>query len=164
MTDRGVKKPTYHAMKLLVDYASDRDYYKVYRNNSDEVNTTLELMTTISNDKKQITLFVMNWMLNGYPIKNETVIIDLVNLGKIYNGDLPGNGIIYRIDEDNCNPLKTWESMGSPIYPTQEEIDRISNSSVVIGKTINVESKSSDTLRFKLNVPVYGMAVIVIDL
>ena len=159
MTNRGIKKPIYHALKLLVDYASDRNYYKVYRNNSDEVNTTLELMVTMNDDKNQMALFLMNWMLQNHPINNETVIIDLVNLKKTVN-----DGIIYRIDDDNCNPLKTWQEMGSPTYPTQEQMDKISNSSVIIGETINVESKTSDSMTFKVDIPVYGMAVIVLDL
>ena len=149
---------------MLVDYASNRDYYKVYRNNSNEVNTTLELFTTISTDNKQISLFVMNWMLLNYPIKNETVIIDLVNLDKIYNGNnLPNSATIYRIDEDHCNPLQKWKDIGSPTYPTQQQIDIISNASVLITETINVDSKTTNSLRFKLDVPIYGMAVIVID-
>eukprot|EP01084_Bolivina_argentea_P276706 472204_1 len=159
LTDRGVKKPTYWALQLLVDYASNRKYYPVIRNNSNEENTTLELFVTINNDKNQIALFVMNWMLLNYPITNETVEINLVK-----TVGFPNKAIVYRIDDDHCNPLKTWEQMGSPMYPTQKQIDMIANSSTLIGEMINVDSKTNDSVTITLDIPIYGMTVIVFDL
>ncbi len=39
LSQRGIKKPTYWALQLLVDYASNRKYYKVHKNNSNEKDT-----------------------------------------------------------------------------------------------------------------------------
>ena len=44
MTQRGIKKATYHALKLLVQYASNRKYFNVKRVDSNEVNMTLEYL------------------------------------------------------------------------------------------------------------------------
>eukprot|EP01084_Bolivina_argentea_P276705 472203_1 len=163
LTNRGIKKPTYQALQLLVNYASDRNYYKVYRNNSNEVDTTLEVFVTVNDNKNQIAIFVMNWMLQGHSIKNETVQIDLVNLDKIYNGKLPDNGIVYRIDDDHCNPLKKWKDIGSPMYPTQKELDMVGNASVLVKEEIKL-STMSNGIGVELDVMPYGMAVVVIDL
>ena len=128
MTQRGIKKATYHALRLLVEYASDRKYFDVKRVDSNEVNTTLEVFVTINNDKNELVVFIMNWIPMGQTIKDETVIVEVNNVGDM-NKNIPSQRAIYRIDSDNCNPDVIWQKQGSPIYPTQNQMTEMINAS-----------------------------------
>jgi xylan 1,4-beta-xylosidase len=50
------------------------------------------------------------------------------------------------VDEENCNPLKTWLNMGSPSYPDKEQIDLLIESArpVITTKRIDVKNTGAD--------------------
>ena len=163
LTNRGIKKPIYHALRLLYQYATDRDYHTVTRENSNEDNTTLEVFVTINSKKDQLSVFIMNWLpiKSTVTLQTETVIVNLNNISS--NNKLPTTAIVYRIDDDNCNPNVVWQNMGSPIYPTQDQINDMVNASNTFPQTLDLETNGQD-ITMKLDIPVYGMAVVVIDL
>eukprot|EP01084_Bolivina_argentea_P131613 232281_1 len=162
LTIRGVKKPTFHALKLLHNYATDRDYFVNINKFLNQNITTLELFATINNNKTQLSLFIMNWMLHGYTIKNESVQIDIISkdnqLNKVKYGTL------YRIDDKHCNPAVIWKEMDSPIYPTQQQMMKMINASNLYPTQLNVHSSSNDSVTFELDVNAYAMALIVVDI
>ena len=80
------------------------------------------------------------------------------------NKKIPSNGVIYRIDSNNCNPDVIWQNMGSPTYPTQEQINKMVNASNTYPSNINITNNGNGDITLKVDVPVYGMAVTVIDL
>ena len=61
MTNRGIKKGTYHTLRLLHEYATDRDYFVGLNDFLDQNKTTLELFVTIDDGEKQLAMFVMDW-------------------------------------------------------------------------------------------------------
>eukprot|EP01084_Bolivina_argentea_P276702 472200_1 len=161
MTQRGIKKPTYHALRLLVEYASDRKYFTVKREDSSESNTTLEVFVTMNDSKNEIAVFVMNWIPHGKPINNETVIVKLNNVPN--NKNIPSEGILYRIDSDNCNPGEVWQKQGSPVYPSQKQLDEMVNASNTYPHKIGITNNNGD-VTLQVDIPKDGVAVTVIDL
>eukprot|EP00483_Globobulimina_turgida_P005983 UN05993 len=105
----------------------------------------------------------MNWVLSGWgnEIKNETVEINFSG-SNVLNNVKPGT--LFRIDDDNCNPPVIWQQMGEPFYPNTQQMSRLINASNTFPMQINVDSSPTDSITFKLNLPVFGLALIVVDL
>ena len=59
MTQRGIKTATYHALRLLVEYASERKYFDVKTVDNNDVNTTLEVFVTIDEDESELVVSVI---------------------------------------------------------------------------------------------------------
>eukprot|EP01084_Bolivina_argentea_P254948 428714_1 len=163
VTNRGIKKATYHSLRLLHQYATDRNYFIGLNTFLNQNTTTLELFATIDNKKSELSLFVMNWILSGQRnVTNENV--EIVITGN--NGELNNvkKGTLYRIDNDNCNPQVIWQTMGEPFYPTKEQINKMVNASNTYPTQLDVDSSTTNSITFKLNVPAFGWALIVVEL
>ena len=72
----------------------------------------------------------------------------------------PKSATIYRIDEDNANPLRVWDKMNKPIYPTMEQMQTLNESSKVIGMSIKWNIVELDIVQFNVMIPSYGVAMI----
>ena len=189
LTERSIKKPMYHGLKLLNDYANDRYVLDVKRINSHENNTTLEVMITekVMGNVTQLAVFIMNWIIQGEAIKQETVQVIINNYTKTVGDGLGGSGdkyskrrirdagflnnysssynaTVYRIDSEHCNPSKVWKNLGSPTYPTASQLETIKNASQIVAESIDVNTNGDQAIEFKIDVPAYGLAVVVIDI
>ena len=116
----------------------------------------MELFATIDSAKKNLSLFIMNWALQG-TVEDQTIEIVLSGSNDLGNVK---KGILYRIDDDNCNPQVIWQNQGSPFYPTKEQINEMVNASNTYPINLNIESGGSDTVTFKFDVPKYAMAML----
>ena len=129
------------------------------------INNTIQIFATINDNENELVLFISNWMLQNYYIKNETDIIDIINIKNNNNNIniLLSKGILYRIDSMNCNPVQKWLDIGSTTHLTDQQFDIIEKASQLNPNTINVYQQTNNSISFKINVPIYGLALIVVN-
>ena len=61
----------------------------------------------------------------------------VINIGNtIDNKNTLQQVMMYRIDENNTAPLATWIGMGSPQYPTDQQLETLNTSSQLKGMQI----------------------------
>jgi len=107
MTQSGIKKPTYHALKFLNE-AGDTVY--------DFVNDgKIDAAVFEKENEKHIILSNLCFEKTGEP---EAVTIEI-------EMEKPKKAVLNRIDENNCNPLKDWEKVGKPQVPTAKQLEAI---------------------------------------
>lgn len=68
--------------------------------------------------------------------------------------------VIYRVDDTHCNAPATWRNMGSPMYPTKNQIAMMVNASELVPTFINFTVIDSQTIQFQYSLPPHGIAVI----
>ena len=158
-TMRGIHKPTYRVLELLHKYASDREYFLGLNVNT--ANSSVELLVTVNESKDEIVLFLANWMPGTQNISDQTVNIVMENVKGLSN--VPEYATIMRMDSENTNPAQVWKSIGSPTYPTPEQLDIVKDASEIVPNTINIDSVGN-SIKFDVDLPVYGVAVVVIEL
>jgi xylan 1,4-beta-xylosidase len=68
---------------------------------------------------------------------------------------------VRRIDEDHTNPYREWVEMGSPEYPTRNQLRRIEEASELVEDTLplHVDPSTGDT-EFTLYLPAEGVAAV----
>ena len=125
LTQHGIPKPGYHAMKLLAD-AGDERYV---------LPGALDGDVSLAAFKKGL---------------DTQILLTRQNLKHFANADAPPSRVIVelemdvapagvtlrRIDEDNCNPLKVWEEMGAPIDITPTQQQEICDKSAMLEETL----------------------------
>ncbi len=107
MTQSGIPKPTYHALKLLSD-AGDEKY--ILPNNE-----KIDVAVFKNKEKIQVLLSYLEFNTTD---KSETVTVKI-------ECENPQNVTLKRIDENHCNPLKEWEKLGSPTVPNSQQYKQI---------------------------------------
>ena len=105
------------------------------------------------------SVFIANFANYGSNINNETMSIT-VTQSIDTRLKAPKSAFIYRIDEDNANPLSAWEKMNKPMYPTMEQMETLNQSSQVVGININWKVVDSNVVQFNIMVSSYGVAMI----
>lgn len=114
MTQSGIPKPAYHALKFLNDAGDDK------------VILPYNGKTDVAVFRKGSTTQILLSYLEFNPTdKKETVTIRLRCDSK------PEKIVLRRIDEDHANPLKEWEKIGSPAVPDKRQIRMITEASAV---------------------------------
>jgi xylan 1,4-beta-xylosidase len=95
--------------------------FKILRHLGDQqlaVNSTSALLTKRSADDS-LVLATWNYTPPRQRGEPKAVNIQLPNLDEVFQ-----HAKIYLVDEDHGSPLKSWESMGSPAFPSlQQQID-----------------------------------------
>ena len=134
----------------------------------------------------QLAVFIMNWIIKGQTINEEKVEIVINNYNysvydisssssshfkrRIRDIDINKrisnnyNATVYRIDSEHCNPGKVWQNLGSPTYPTVEQLAAINNASKVVPESIDINTNGKNSIDFQIDMPRYGLAVVVIDI
>ena len=107
-------------------------------------------------------LFIANWNNygtgSGYNITQQHLVINVGNF--IENMGMVKSAVMYRIDANNTAPLDEWQSMGSPEYPTDEQLNALNKSSQVVGVNIAVKKMNDNTLQIEVVMPIYSAAVV----
>ena len=67
---------------------------------------------------------------------------------------------MYRIDANNTNPYQVWLSMGSPEYPTNDQMNKLKEASELISSPIKWNVNNDQTVTFNFTMPVYSIVVI----
>ena len=124
LTHSGVPKPQYYAMKMMSDLPEKRIDL-----GEDCTGREIGAAAFSGNREKQILLFRQK--MRNLDLTKEKAIIRL-ELEKE-----PGEVYLEKIDEENGNPLKIWEEMGSPEDLTAAEREELIRRSKVRRQPVN---------------------------
>ena len=187
-TIRGIKKPGFRAFELLQQYGSEVclkyilceivNKYKNLHCYENEKKTEYESklvsddngfgnvsMSTgqvycLKNpkDDRRYSVFIANWNNYGFNVTEQSMTVNIGNY--IENTNVVKKATIYRIDANNTDPLGAWRGMGSPEYPTDDQMNKLNESSQVIGVDIGVKKIDDQTVQIEVDMPIYSAAVI----
>lgn len=121
LTQGGIPKPTYFAMKMLADAGENRIELP-------EQNGIVEAAAFENEREKQVILFRQSLKQEQLPKTPVTVRVEL--------GQEPKKVYLQRIDENHCNPLKLWEDMGSPRDLRRSEIEELKEKSKLVEEQV----------------------------
>lgn len=72
--------------------------------------------------------------------------------------------VLMRIDESHSNPKAAYLRMGSPVYPTEAQLEELEAASAVVAGPLPVAGGSGAAASFTLDVPANGLAVVDVPL
>ncbi len=132
MTQSGIPKPVYYALKFLNDAANEK-YILPY-------NDKIDAAVFKSEEQLQVLLSYLEFNPTD---KQQTVTVEL-------NCDQKPTGVtIQRISELSGNPLKEWEKIGSPDVPNKEQLELIAKNSSVNEELLDFVF-DNDTISFNV--------------
>ncbi|KYQ96902.1 beta-xylosidase-like protein [Tieghemostelium lacteum] len=146
----GIPKPSFKAFELL----HETGYERAYVDGPDHPTAGV----LVTKGDSEIMVIVYNHNIPGAPITNETVCITINNVPANVN-----SATLRRIDDENCNPIAIWTQMGSPTYPSQDQIDEIYDSAQFVYEDIDYKYLSLNTLSFEIIIPPQGVAAIKLE-
>ncbi len=103
-------------------------------------------------------IFAVNHDVPGNPINTEQVCITINGV----NANTFKQIWVERIDDDHCNPYELWISMGSPEYPTRDQIRALKKTSELQAEKINYTFVAGG-IQVQLTLPPQGVAAITIQ-
>ena len=121
LTQGGIPKPTFYAMKMLADAAGERI-------DLPETEGAVEAAAFESDAEKQVLLYRQSLKQESLPKESVTVRVELDRE--------PQKVALQRIDETHCNPLKLWEEMGSPEELRADELAALKAQSDMLEETV----------------------------
>jgi len=149
-----IPKPTFRAFQLLHETGNKRipgkpdpDFY-----------VTVGAVAT--NNETHMTILIWNHDVPTANLNNETVC---VSVGP-YTKDFKTPAYLRRIDQNHANPLTEWKNMNSPIYPTNSQISKLSDVSVMRWEDLTYTISDNMELTFQIVIPPQGVASVVIAL
>ncbi|MDR1641907.1 MAG: beta-xylosidase [Clostridiales bacterium] len=142
MTIHGVPKPVYRLFELFHSLGDKRLPIKA------DPHPTVEALAVKKGGSA--TLILYNQNTPSGEIAEEKVYVSLEN-------SKSKKATVLRIDDDHSNAHKCWLDMGSPIYPSSEQIDRLFAASEVLRETVDIEGNG-----FSLVLPPHGVAAVLI--
>jgi len=144
-TIHGIAKPTYRVFEMLHALGSER--IRVISG----ADSTVELLAV--RGKSGISLLVYNHNIPGGDIHEEDVTVTL-------KGMTPAKPItIVRVDGQNANAKQKWIELGSPEYPTAQELAEIELASQLVQETLNFK-QNPDGCAIHFSMPAHGGALI----
>jgi len=143
LTIHDIAKPTYRAFQLMRGLGTELLESK-------GAHATVDCW--IVRDENELATVVTNFVAPRHPIATERVRVELKG------ARLPIDAKLTRIDADHANPKALWLEMGSPEYPTREQIAALCGRSELTSMPIECES-TRDGLVLALDIPPYGVAV-----
>eukprot|EP01084_Bolivina_argentea_P201164 343901_1 len=161
-TTRGINKPIFRTFELLQKYASNVDY-KYMTVNMDGIifgNNTIEMFCLKGVNNNHYSVFMSNWNLLNLNITEKMLKVYVNNY---IDNEVLSNVLMYRIDNDTTNPLQKWREMGSPQYPSIQQLNELNQSSQLIPfNNLTYTQVNKTTVMFDIKIPIYG--VVVLDL
>ena len=148
LTQHGIPKPVFHAMKLLADAPDTRiDMGKEALDG--------EIGAAAFADSRETHILLFRQKMKNLDLPGEEAVI------RIEMPDKPESVTVKRIDETHGNPLLVWEKMGSPETLTPAETEKIRRQSAVQAEEWPYEwADGILTIRAALGVnDVYGFVI-----
>lgn len=118
LSQHGIPKPVYYAMKLLADAPDTRIDLGAEAFNG-------EIGAAAFADESETHIVLFRQKMKNLDLPKEEAVI------KLECARRPESVTVKRIDEDHGNPLKLWEEMGAPEVLSREEIDDLARRSAV---------------------------------
>jgi len=119
LTQNGIPKPVYHAMKMLAD-AGDR------RLDLGPDATAGEIGIAAFRKEKSTQVLLFRQKMKNLELPKEKAVVHLELPAK------PKKVTVRRIDEDHGNPYRLWQEMGSPLSLNRTEINQLKERSDVL--------------------------------
>jgi len=118
LSQSGIPKPVYHAMKMLVDAGDERiDLGKEA--------TLGEIGTAAFRSAKGTQVLLFRQKMKNLDLPKEDAVV------RIELAQAPSRVTMRIIDEEHGNPLRIWEEMGSPVALNRKEVEDIRTRSAV---------------------------------
>ncbi len=118
MTQNGIPKPVYHAMKMLADAGEERMDL-----GPDATQGEIGIAAFRKGQNIQVLLFRQKMKNLDLPKEKVSVQIELPSK--------PSGITLRRVDESHGNPLRLWEEMGSPLSLNRAEVAALKEKSDV---------------------------------
>lgn len=118
LTQNGIPKPVYHAMKMLADAGDER-----LDLGAGATAGEIGIAAFRKGTGTQVLLFRQKMKNLDLPKEKASVRIELPAK--------PSKVTLRRIDEDHGNPLRLWEEMGSPLSLNRAEVETLKKQSDV---------------------------------
>ncbi|MBO6158079.1 MAG: hypothetical protein J6P72_02315 [Firmicutes bacterium] len=119
LTQNGIPKPVYHAMKMLADAGDQR-----FDLGDEATKGEIGYAAFRGEGKTQIVLFRQKMKNLDLPKEDVSITFEMPNR--------PSSVVCRRVDEDHGNPLKLWQEMGSPLSLNRKEIEYLKSESAVL--------------------------------
>ena len=118
ITQNGIPKPVYHAMKLLADAPDTRIDL-----GPEALDGEIGAAAFEGNGETHVLLFRQK--MKNLDLPKEEAVVRLACARK------PDSVTVRRIDEDHGNPLKLWEAMGRPDALNRAEVEALKDKSAL---------------------------------
>lgn len=118
LTQNGIPKPVYHAMKMLADAGDLR-----LDLGEDATKGEIGYAAFRRADSLQVIFFRQKMKNLDLPKEKVTLALEL--------DAAPASVVLRRVDEEHGNPLKLWQEMGSPLSLNKAEIRSLTEGSAV---------------------------------
>ena len=148
LSQSGIPKPVYYAMKLLADAPDTRLDLGPYA-------TDGEIGIAAFSDRRETHVLLFRQKMKNLDLPKEEAVV------RIEMPEKPSRVTLKRIDEEHGNPLKLWEAMGKPDYLNRAEVEELKARSAVEGESWPFRwADGVLTLRAELGVnDVYGFVI-----
>ena len=124
LTQGGIPKPTFYALKMLAEAGNERVDLPVTEG-------TVEAAAFENDTEKQVLLYRQNLKQEDLPKEPVTIKIEMDHA--------PQKVVLQRIDEVHCNPLKLWEDMGSPEELRPNELAALKKQAELLDESVNYQ-------------------------
>ena len=118
LTQNGIPKPVYHAMKMLADAGDLR-----LDLGEDATKGEIGIAAFRKGEDTQVLLFRQRMKNLDLPKEKVTVRLEMPVR--------PEKVLLRRVDEDHGNPLRLWEEMGRPLSLNRQEVEALKAQSAV---------------------------------
>ena len=157
MNPQGVRKPGWRAFEALNRAGVQRIPVKLLgKGRRDGEYESIYIFATVDDSKpaRGLQLFVSNFgPMEGATGKawNPVAKKVVINLGKDLSGKVAS---VTTIDDTTTNPYSAWVKMGSPQYPSQEQLQQLHTESEPLQTDATVDGNGD----FTLTLQPYGVA------
>lgn len=157
-TIHGIPKPAYRAFQLLNNASSER---LVLLQTPDASESQISAFSLYDAGHRNILVFLTNFDVkeNAAHMSNITVQVVVSGLSTV-----PSSATWFLMDNTHCNPHQAWVNLGSPMYPTPDQIASMMSQSVPVPEPAIVRSKASGQLETSLVLQPWAVAVLSIPL
>ena len=118
LSQSGIPKPVYHAMKMLADAGDERI-------DLGEGATTAEIGSAAFRKDGQVQVLLFRQKMKNLDLPKEEAVV------RIELPEAPAAVTVRRVDEEHGNPLKLWEEMGAPVSLNRAEVAALTEQSAV---------------------------------
>jgi len=153
LTIHKIPKPVYRAFELL--HQSGDIQIPV----ASIPNTNVDILATILNKTSSISLQIL---VTNYNVPDAHIDTELITLSVKGITSSP-MAQLKRIDDDNANAIKKWESMGSPEYLKVTDVYTLQQASKMYTQSISYDRISFDTIKFQFSIPPQGVVAISLE-
>ena len=153
-TVHGIRKPNYRLFELLHHLGDQR--LKVHSDSASTVGCPSSAESLAVAGEDSLTVLVYNHDTPTAEIQEEEVCIRL----KGVTSRKPAK--LVRIDGEHTNPKKKWQALGSPEYPTRDELAQIARASALRSSAIRPEA-GGEGCTFRLKIPPHSVAAVMVN-